>query len=115
MALAFAALVLAGCSSPAEPIVVEEGTVVLLNATDRPWRDVIITVNDHFRGGTPALQPGGRLTAPLRDFQTAFGQKFDRSRQSVFKVEVSASDDRGEPVRLTWTSQPAAQRGSSSR
>ena len=50
-----------------------------------------MTVNDHFSGGVDVLQPGGRLNAPLSQFQTGFGQKFDRGRQSVFKVEVTAN------------------------
>jgi hypothetical protein len=102
---AVAALALVGtaaCSQPRDPIVVGEGMVVLENQTDREWRNVVLTVNDHFRGGAPRLLPGGRLNAPLRDFQTAFGQRFDRGRQSVFKVEVSATDASGAPVRLTW-------------
>jgi hypothetical protein len=100
--LAAAALAMLACSQPRDPIIVGEGMIVLENQTDREWRDVLLTVNDHFRGGTPKLLPGGRLNAPLRDFQTAFGQRFDRGRQSVFKVEVSATDASGAPVRLTW-------------
>ena len=58
----------------------------------------VITVNDHFRGGVPCSRPGGRLNAPLSQFQTGFGQQFDRGRQSVFKVEVTATDPDGKPV-----------------
>ena len=41
------------------------------------------------------LLPGSRLTAPLSQFQTAFGQKFDRGRQSVLKVDVTATEPDG--------------------
>ncbi len=98
-----AALVLASaCDAPREPIVVDEGIVTVENLTPREWRSVRITVNDHFSGGVASLLPGGRLTAPLSDFQTGFGQKFDRGRQSVFKVEVTATEPDGTPVKLKW-------------
>lgn len=103
------AVVLAGsfvavsaCSVPKDPIVFDEGMIVVENLTAREWRNVRITVNDHFSGGAPALLPGGRLNAPLSQFQTGLGQKFDRSRQSVFKVEVTATEPDGTPVKLTW-------------
>ena len=101
-ALAASLAVVVGCSRPPDPIIVGEGMVVVQNQTDQEWQNVVLTVNDHFRGGVPRLQPGSRLNAPLRDFQTAFGQRFDRGRQSVFKVEVTATDANGAPVRLTW-------------
>jgi hypothetical protein len=42
------------------------------------------------------------MTAPLSGFQTAYGQRYDRARQSVYKVEVTATDQNGKPVTLTW-------------
>ena len=81
---------------------IEEGVLTLENQTDREWRDVLITVNHHFRGGTRSLAPGGRLTAPLRDFKTGFGQPYDRGRMSVFYVLVTAKDREGKDVRLEW-------------
>ncbi|HXW04227.1 MAG TPA: hypothetical protein VD833_03265 [Vicinamibacterales bacterium] len=97
-----AGTMLVACNRPRDPIIVGGGMVVLENQTAHEWRNVVVTVNDHFRGGTPVLLPGGRMTGPLRDFRTAFGQRFDRGRQSVFKVEVTATDATGAPVRLTW-------------
>jgi hypothetical protein len=96
------ALLLGSCSKRRDPIVIEDGTLVVQNQTSRDWRNVLVTVNDHFRGGTSSLAAGSRMSAPLFKFQTAFGQSFDRSRQSVFKVEVTATDADGQPVRLTW-------------
>lgn len=92
----------AACSQKRDPITITEGTVNVENQTSREWRNVMVTVNDHFRGGAPRLASGGRLTAPLSQFQTAFGQRFNTDRQSVFKVEVTATDDSGEPVKLQW-------------
>jgi hypothetical protein len=97
-------LTLSACSAPKEPIVVDEGIVTVENLTSREWRNVKVTVNDYFNGGAPALLPGSRLTAPLSQFQTGLGQKFDRGRQSVYKVEVTAQEPDGTPVSLKWGS-----------
>lgn len=92
----------AACSKRPDPIALDEGVLIIHNVTDTEWRDVLITVNDHFRGGTRSLAPGGRLNAPLRDFQTGFGQKFDRGRMSVVTVVVTAKQPDGDPVRVEW-------------
>jgi hypothetical protein len=98
-----ALVVLSGaCSPPRDPIVIRDGMLVLENQSQREWRDVRVTINDHFTGGVRVLMPGGLMTAPLREFQTGFGRKFDRGTMSVRKVRVSATDSRGEPVALTW-------------
>jgi hypothetical protein len=102
-ALAFLAVVLAAaCSPPTDPIVIQEGTITIENRSSREWRDVRITVNDHFFGGVPSLAAGGRVNAPLSQFQTGFGQKYDRWRMSVKKIEVTATADNGEAVKLEW-------------
>jgi hypothetical protein len=94
----------AACDIPRDSIVVDEGMVTVENMTTREWRNVRVTVNDHFSGGVASLQPGGRLTAPLSQFQTGLGQKFDRGRQSVYKVDVTATEPDGTPVSLKWGS-----------
>ena len=95
-------LAVAACADRREPIIVAEGTVNIENQTRREWRNVRITVNDHFNGGAPRLAAGGRLTAPLSQLQTSYGQRFSLARQSVFKVEVTATDDMGERIALQW-------------
>lgn len=90
----------AACSHRPGPITVDDNIVGVQNQTSREWRNVVVTVNDHFRGGTPTLAAGSRMAAPLSQFRTAFGQQFDVARQSVFKVEVTATDANGEPVKL---------------
>ena len=90
------------CSERRDPISIDQGVLSLENQTSREWRNVVITVNDHFRGGAPSMAAGSRLAAPLGDFVTGFGQKFDRGRMSVYKVEVSAKDADGNPVKLEW-------------
>jgi hypothetical protein len=85
-----------------ESIVVAGGMVAVENQTDREWRNVIVTVNDHFHGGTRSLAAGQRLDAPLGQFKTGHGRFFDRGRMSVSKVVVAATDSDGQPVRLEW-------------
>jgi hypothetical protein len=95
-------IVCAACAPPRDAIVVRDGMLVLENQSAREWRNVRVTINDHFSGGVRSLMPGGLMNAPLRDFQTGFGQKFDRGRMSVKKVRVSATDSAGEAVALAW-------------
>lgn len=103
LAALFALLVLASaCSAPPDPITVEENSLVVRNATSRDWKNVRVTVNDHFTGGAPLLAAGGRMNAPLSQLVTGFGQRYDPSHQVVYKVEVTATDDKGQPVNLHW-------------
>jgi hypothetical protein len=92
----------AACSSPPDPITISEKIVTVENQTSRDWRNVVVTVNDHYRGGAAELAAGGRLTAPLSQFQTGFGQRFPTDRSLVLKIEVTATDAKGEPVKLQW-------------
>jgi hypothetical protein len=101
-ALVSAIVAVSGCRAPKEPIVVDEGMIIVANHTSREWRNVKVTVNDYFNGGAPVLSAGGALNAPLSQFQTGLGQRFDRGRQSVYKVEVTATEPDGTPVTLKW-------------
>jgi hypothetical protein len=102
LAMLATAMAVAACSVPRDSIIVDEGMITVENQTDQEWRSVRIIVNHHFTGGVPVLAAGGRLNAPLSQLQTGFGQKFDRGRQSVFKVEVTARSADGKAVTLTW-------------
>jgi hypothetical protein len=101
-ALVSLAACLASCVQVRDPIVVRDGMLVLENQTAREWRNVRVTINDHFTGGVPSLPAHGLLNAPLRDFQSGFGHRFDRGRMSVFKVRVVATDIDGRPIALSW-------------
>jgi hypothetical protein len=96
------------CSDVRDPIVVEEGSVMVENRTSSDWKDVRIVVNDHFNGGVPTLRAGQRLNAPLSQFQSGLGYRYDRGRMSPYKVEVTATDSRGERVNLMWGENRAA-------
>ena len=91
----------AGCSDPPKPIQVNDNTITVLNQTSDEWRNVLITVNDHYRGGAPVLLPEGRLNAPVSQFNTGFGQRWVAGTV-VRKVEVTAKTASGEPVTLSW-------------
>ena len=92
----------AACTQRRDPIIVQEGMITLENQSSKAWRDVRITVNDYFVGGGASLAAGGRMNAPLSQFVTGFGQRFDRGRMSVRKIEVTATDESGQPVKLDW-------------
>lgn len=101
-AIAGVLLLSAACSGRPDPIIVEEHGIVVQNTTSRDWKNVLVTVNDHFTGGVQLLSARGRMNAPLSQFRSAFGQRYDPSRQSVYKVEVTATDTKGEAVSLRW-------------
>jgi hypothetical protein len=84
------------------PIYVRGAWIVVENQTKQPWKDVTVTVNAYYRGGSPALAAGGRLEAPLANFVTGLGQRFNTSREHVMRVEVRATDALGRPVALDW-------------
>ena len=97
-----AAFLIAACSAERDPITYRDGTLTVVNKSDREWRNVRVTINDYFHGGAARLPAGGRMTAPMSEFQTGFGQKFDRVRMSIRKVVVTATTDAGKPVLLEW-------------
>ena len=105
IALRAAALLLvvfaASCSKPEDPIQVEPTTINILNQTDEDWKNVYITVNDHYRGGVQVLKAKGRLNAAMNQFETAYGQRWPAS-QRVTKVLVTATDAKNQPVKLEW-------------
>jgi hypothetical protein len=51
----------------------------------------------------PSLAPGARMNAVLSNMQTSFGQRYDRGRMSVRKIEVTATDADGKPIKLSWS------------
>ncbi len=95
------ALLVAGCSGPPPPVLVEGGTVTVHNQTDQDWKNVLVTVNDHFRGGANELKAGGRMNAPLSQLTTGLGQKWTQGT-GVRKVHVKAEKPDGTALELTW-------------
>ncbi|MEO6213950.1 MAG: hypothetical protein ABIP65_10020 [Vicinamibacterales bacterium] len=93
--------VTAGCSDPPPPIQVDDNTITVLNQTSEEWRAVLITVNDHYRGGAPVLKADGRLNAPVSQFNTGLGRRWVLGTV-IQKVEVTAKTASGQPVTLNW-------------
>jgi len=101
LAAVLAVLAVAGCSEPPPPISVGEGMVTVLNQTDQDWKEVLITVNDHFRGFVPVLKADGRANAPLAQFTTGHGQRWT-SGTPVRTIDVTAKSADGTDVKLSW-------------
>ncbi len=97
-----AVLLAAGCSEVREPILVDGGVITIENTSDKEWKNLKLVLNDHFFGGAPSLAPGQRMNAMVSNLQTGFGQRFDRSRMPIKKIEVTATDADGNPVTLNW-------------
>ena len=109
-----AALLLTGCRAELPPIRQHGTWIVVENQTKSPWKDVSVTVNAYYRGVSPVLSPGGRLEAPLANFVTGLGQRFNTAREHVMSVEVRATDASGNAVALDWnekTGPPLVQEG----
>jgi hypothetical protein len=98
--VAGAAVALAACGEPREPIIVQRTSVIVENQSSSEWTGLEIWVNDHYRVTYSALAPAGRLNVPLSSFVAGFGQRFPVGT-NVFGVEVTAKTS-GEPVRLIW-------------
>jgi hypothetical protein len=100
--LALSVLAVVGaCSKPDPPISVGEGMVTVVNQSDQDWKEVLITVNDHFRGFVPVLKAEGRANAPLSQFATGHGQRWAESMR-VRTVDVTAKSADGSDVKLSW-------------
>lgn len=91
----------ASCADPPPPISVGEGTVTVLNQTEQDWKEVLIVVNDHFRGYLPVLKAEGRANAPLNQFTTGHGQRWTAG-SSVRTIDVTAKSGDNTEVKLTW-------------
>ncbi len=103
---AIALVLVAACRAMPEPIIVESHAVRVMNQTKGEWHDVEVWVNDHYRVTARTLAAGGVLVAPLDTFVAGFGQRFDRQRQPVRKVEVRAKDTQGAAVTRRWGAPP---------
>ena len=101
-AAAFLLVVMAAsCSKPEDPIQVDSSAITILNQTDSDWKNVLITVNEHFVGQVPVLKAEGRLNAPMSQFQTGYGQRWPASQRAT-KIIVTATDANNQPVKLEW-------------
>ena len=92
-----------GCSeAPREPIEIDEGALIVRNQSDRGWRDVRIVVNYWYNGYAREIKAGSFVRASLGAFAAPAGQKFDPAKTPLETVVVTATEDGGAPVKLTW-------------
>ncbi len=96
-----ALVIAAACSEDEPPISVSEGMVTLVNSTDEDWKEVLITVNDHYRGFIPLLKAQGRANAPLSQMTTGHGQRWVQGRRAE-KIVVTGKKADGNALELTW-------------
>jgi hypothetical protein len=109
-AAVFVLVLAASCSKPEDPIQVDQTAINILNQTDTDWKNVLIVVNDHYRGAATILKAHGRLNASVTQMETGFGQRWPPS-QRVTKVVVTATDANSQPVKLEWdVNQPRQRR-----
>jgi hypothetical protein len=103
LAIVALAAIASACATEPPPIIrVRDIDVVIQNQTAGAWSGVEVWVNDHFRVTAASLDVGQIFVAPLNEFVAAYGQRFDRHRQPVFGVLVTARGGDGRPVRITW-------------
>jgi hypothetical protein len=96
-----ALLVAAACSSARERLTLEGRTLTIYNDSGETWKAVEIWVNDHYRVTRDAIAPEERFVVPLEAFVAGFGQRFARNQQ-VTGIEVTATDESGDPVHIVW-------------
>lgn len=94
-------LVVGACSPPPERLKLEGRQITIYNDSGEPWKAVEVWVNDHYRVTRDTIAAEERFVVPLESFVAGFGQRFARSQQ-VTGIEVTATDESGDPVRLTW-------------
>jgi hypothetical protein len=95
------ALIAAACSSPAShPIQIDEGLLTVDNRTPHDWSGVEIWINRQYRVTVPRIAARTRFTTTLDVFVAGFGQRFDRRRQRIDEVRLTAREPDGTGVDL---------------
>lgn len=95
-----AAAAVAGCSKPRDPLMIQNGRLIVENQTDEDWTNVRISINRYFHGGVPSLAKRGRLDVRLGDLVSGYGQKFDFNRIQIKDLRLTATRPNGEPFEL---------------
>jgi hypothetical protein len=94
-------LVAGACAKPeVDPLQLDSTQVTVDNRSDSDWTNVEIWINRQFRATAPKITKGQRFHAPLRNFVTAYGQKFDFSRVQIHDVRLNAKRADGMPFEI---------------
>ena len=89
------------CAPQPERLTLEGRTITVYNDSGEAWQSVEVWVNDHYRVTRERIAAEERFVVPLEAFVAGFGQRFARNQQ-VTGIEVTATDESGDPVQLTW-------------
>jgi hypothetical protein len=94
-------LLAAACSPRPERLTIEGRTVTVYNDSGEAWKAVEVWVNDHYRASRDTIAAGERVDIPVDRLMAGFGRRFGADEQ-ITGIEVQATDESGDPVRLTW-------------
>jgi hypothetical protein len=92
-----------GCAPAPERLRLEGRTITVHNDSGETWKAIEVWVNDHYRVTRDEMAADERFVVPLESFVAGFGQRFPRDQQ-VKGIEVTATDESGDAVQLTWGS-----------
>jgi hypothetical protein len=95
-----AAVCASACSKPRDPLMIQNGRLIVENQTDEDWTNVRISVNRYFHGGAPSLAKRGRMDVRLGELVSGYGQKFDFNRMQIKDLRLTATRPNGEPLEL---------------
>ena len=95
------ALAAVACSDPPQRLVLEGRTITIYNDSGEAWKGMEVWINDHYRVTRDTVAPEERFVVPVDNFVAGFGQRFPRN-QPITGIEVTATDDSGDRVRLVW-------------
>jgi hypothetical protein len=90
------------CRTPPPPVTVDADRISIVNQTADDWRAITVRVNAYYVVEHRELRAGGRFDVPLGRLQGGFGRYFDRQREQVRSVQVTATTRDGLPIDLRW-------------
>ena len=101
LTLAIAAMVCCGVDDR-QPIRINGNLVTVTNLTTRPWSNVEVWMNNHYRVTVPRLEAGQRFDVPLDAFVAGNGHRFQPKNQRPDGIQVLAKSADGTDVKINW-------------
>ena len=101
VSIALSSVVPAACyRAPVEPLQLDGQTLKVFNRTSQEWTHVEIWLNRYFRVTSENIPPGGRFQAPLDEFVSGFGRRFEFKRMQIRDVRLIAKLPNGQPLEV---------------